>query len=149
MVNEVYRGIDFFLTSYETIEVQNQTELNNRITQYQAQGFKIKETSNNQVILEKKDYNTAIFIILLILTILGGLLYYILCENKIVTINIHQGFSNVSDKKTCPVCGTLIRRDAKFCPSCGEKQSNTCFCSICGHEIKVYSQFCPYCGNKN
>ena len=35
---------------------------------------------------------------------------------------------------------------ARKCPSCGSKLSQTVKCSDCGKELPAYTKFCPYCG---
>ncbi len=47
---------------------------------------------------------------------------------------------------SCINCGAKIKKGAKFCSECGEKQ-NVC-CPNCGTEIKPNAKFCPECGTK-
>lgn len=35
---------------------------------------------------------------------------------------------------------------ARKCPTCGSKLSQTVKCSDCGKELPAYTKFCPYCG---
>ncbi|MGN1208626.1 MAG: SPFH domain-containing protein [Christensenellales bacterium] len=46
----------------------------------------------------------------------------------------------------CANCGAKIKKGAKFCSECGEKQ--VLCCPNCGTEIKKNAKFCPECGTK-
>ena len=58
----------------------------------------------------------------------------------------------------CKKCATLLKDDAKFCPSCGTKvepadilanpaaDDTALKCPTCGNEIKPGIKFCPNCG---
>ena len=48
------------------------------------------------------------------------------------------------ENATCPKCGGSVRKNAKFCASCGAKLSVTC--SACGATLKPTSKFCSGCG---
>ena len=56
------------------------------------------------------------------------------------------------DKIVCPVCGSQIAANAKFCTFCGNKNidkdfaDNTRPCSNCGKMIKIGVKFCTFCG---
>lgn len=46
----------------------------------------------------------------------------------------------------CINCGAKIRKNAKFCPECGEKQQPTC--PKCKANVTKTAKFCPECGEK-
>lgn len=46
----------------------------------------------------------------------------------------------------CPKCGASVGKTAKFCPECGESLKKKC--KNCGTELKKTSKFCPECGTK-
>ena len=46
----------------------------------------------------------------------------------------------------CTNCGAKIKKGAKFCSECGEKQGFSC--PNCGIEVKKNAKFCPECGTK-
>ena len=48
------------------------------------------------------------------------------------------------DMVACVKCGAKIKKGAKFCPECGEKQSLSC--PKCGASITPNTKFCPECG---
>ena len=75
------------------------------------------------------------------------------------------------DKVSCQKCGAQIKRDAKFCPECGQRQGVICpkcnakliqgakfctecgatltsVCKKCGKAIPLGTKFCPECGEK-
>lgn len=52
----------------------------------------------------------------------------------------------VSNLTTCTNCGAKIKKGAKFCSECGEKQILSC--PNCGIEVKKNAKFCPECGTK-
>lgn len=54
----------------------------------------------------------------------------------------------------CPNCGQELRKKAKFCSKCGEKQiiekksKEKKFCINCNKQIKEEDEYCPNCGTK-
>lgn len=55
------------------------------------------------------------------------------------------------ETKNCPKCNAVIKKNAKFCSECGEKQpaeKKTKHCTQCGAEVKSTAKFCPECGEK-
>ncbi|MBQ3494040.1 MAG: SPFH domain-containing protein [Clostridia bacterium] len=48
----------------------------------------------------------------------------------------------------CPKCQKPVPAKAKFCPECGEKISKTTTCPKCKTELKKGTKFCPECGTK-
>ena len=52
-------------------------------------------------------------------------------------------------KQTCIHCGTLVDRDARFCPTCGSNSPFGYHCPTCLHEIeKVTQALCAGCGRQ-
>ncbi|MDR3305842.1 MAG: zinc ribbon domain-containing protein [Clostridiales Family XIII bacterium] len=50
-------------------------------------------------------------------------------------------------KQTCIHCGTLVERDARFCPTCGSHSPFAYLCPACRHEVEKGSQaICAGCG---
>lgn len=131
------------------IYVENQDELNRKVQEYSLNGYKMDTVTTNNVIMKKKDYSLALFIILLFCFIIIGLIYYLLSDEYVVNIEINpqrsgeiQPFigdpnmmmmqntntnvnNNVNssslDKSFCPECGTSLTKTDKFCPNCGKK----------------------------
>lgn len=55
------------------------------------------------------------------------------------------------ETKNCTKCNAEIKKTAKFCSECGEKQpvqKKTKHCTQCGAEAKSTAKFCPECGEK-
>lgn len=85
------------------------------------------------------------------------------CE-KIISIQneieqLQEKIKEISNEKSC-VCGQVVPRETKFCPSCGHKfdeesneivwddepQPETVVCASCHSEMAADSKFCPSCG---
>ena len=49
-----------------------------------------------------------------------------------------------SDISRCPSCGSVISKDAKFCPECGKKI--ILICPKCHNAVNPGQKFCPECG---
>ena len=57
------------------------------VQMYLIQGFKMEGNANNVVTLKKKGYNTAVLVLLILFAmIIGGIIYYLLCEDEMVII---------------------------------------------------------------
>ena len=51
--------------------------------------------------------------------------------------------------KHCPKCKVEVPKNAKFCPECGEPlKGKVRKCKKCGAELKEGAKFCPECGQK-
>lgn len=65
---------------------------------------------------------------------------------------ISDSMNTVSDKKqeeltvTCTKCGAEVRKNAKFCPECGQKMVSGKTCTKCGALLKSNAKFCSECG---
>lgn len=46
-------------------------------------------------------------------------------------------------------CGETLKRDYKFCPSCGKEfeAKGKCKCSNCDNDLENGQKFCPQCGH--
>ena len=64
-----------------------------------------------------------------------------------------------SSTSKCMRCGSVVRKDAHFCPNCGGKiegrsigtpskvtPSNSKSCSLCGSKLSTSDKFCKWCG---
>ena len=51
-------------------------------------------------------------------------------------------------KQNCIHCGTLIDRDARFCPTCGSRSPFGYLCPTCLHEINKSQMICSGCGRQ-
>ncbi len=64
-----------------------------------------------------------------------------------------------SSTSNCIRCGSVVRKDAHFCPSCGGKiegrsigtpskvtPANSKSCSLCGSKLSTSDKFCKWCG---
>lgn len=47
---------------------------------------------------------------------------------------------------SCPKCNAIIDKNAKFCPECGASTKKVC--EKCGEQLGNGLKFCPNCGNK-
>ena len=95
-------------------------------------------------------------------------------SQSLSTENTVKNIKPAKDLVECDKCGAKIKKGAKFCPECGEKQGLTCpnckaivggkakFCPECGHSLKMKERvcecghkleenqkFCPECGKKS
>jgi len=51
----------------------------------------------------------------------------------------------------CISCGNSIKRNAKFCPTCGvkvKKKEQKKYCDKCGEEVRRDQKFCGRCGQR-
>lgn len=51
-------------------------------------------------------------------------------------------------RASCPECGEPMSGNAKFCPGCGAKLSQTAHCPECGAKLQPNAKFCMECGHK-
>ena len=51
-------------------------------------------------------------------------------------------------KQNCIHCGTLIDRDARFCPTCGSRSPFGYLCPTCLHAISKGQMLCQGCGRQ-
>jgi len=51
-------------------------------------------------------------------------------------------------KQPCMHCGTLIERDARFCPTCGSHSPFVFLCPTCMREVKKGEALCGGCGRQ-
>jgi len=58
-----------------------------------------------------------------------------------------EGNWRTTIKASCPKCGAPLGTNAKFCPECGEKLTDT-KCSNCGAVLQPGAKFCAECGTK-
>ncbi|MCL2156553.1 MAG: hypothetical protein FWH54_00850 [Methanobrevibacter sp.] len=107
-------------------DVDSNQELNQRVTDYVAMGYKVENRTNNYARLVKNDFSWGIFIILLFLLIIGALIYWaVKSGNKdeiIIRVKDNAPTNDSSNVvKYCTECGGVITsEETKFCPNCGE-----------------------------
>ena len=66
-----------------------------------------------------------------------------------------------SSTSKCIRCGSVVRKDAQFCPNCGGKiegrsigipskvtPANSKSCSLCGSKLSTSDKFCKWCGTE-
>jgi rRNA maturation endonuclease Nob1 len=66
-----------------------------------------------------------------------------------------------SSASKCIRCGSVVRKDAHFCPNCGGKiegrsigtpskvtPANSKSCSLCGSKLLTSDKFCKWCGTE-
>jgi len=46
----------------------------------------------------------------------------------------------------CPHCDSEIKKEAKFCPQCGEKLAIVNYCPRCGTKVEKGEKYCSNCG---
>lgn len=72
-------------------------------------------------------------------------------NSGVLAINGPTSSGNV-EKKPCPICGSPIAINAKFCTFCGNKIDNEAAkedkkpCPCCGEMIGIKAKFCTFCG---
>lgn len=114
------------------MEVANDEEMAQVVSQYMIQGYKMQSNFGGTVVLKKKGYNLGVLIVLLLLGIIFGIIYYLVCSDDIVTIHNKSGGSygysapvqnNIQEnfERYCIDCGAGLKKDALFCPNCGKK----------------------------
>lgn len=123
------------------VYVNNKDELNRKMQEYTAQDYDIKFANEDTIVMKKKDYNLAIFIILLLLGIIFGLIYYLVSEEKTVNIQIDPNRSNHLNTPKPSLSNTLPVSNTP-------NMSDTIFCTNCGSKILKTENFCPNCGFK-
>jgi len=149
-------------------DVHSVEELNQKITDYVAMGYKVKNRTANYSRLVKNDFSWGIFIILFLLLIIGAIIYWaVKSGNKDeIVIRVKENIpdntiSNVN--KYCEKCGVAINSEkSKFCPECGtliKKETKTknsqkpinvdIYCPYCEYGIiRAETGKCDYCSKK-
>lgn len=107
-------------------DVNSEKELNQKIADYMAVGYKVENRTSNYVKLVKDDFSWGIFVILLFLLIIGALIYWaVKSGNKdeiIIRVKENAVSNNSNPIKYCTECVESITSDeSKFCPSCGNE----------------------------
>lgn len=92
------------------------------------------ENCRRNVIIEK-DFNGCLFVILLLLTFFGGLIYLLIygCKKPNVCPYCHRGKFLIAPIEA-PLQQQPIPYTINFCSNCGRKSSGTRFCEGCGYE---------------
>lgn len=106
-------------------DVYSNDELNQKVTDYVAVGYKVENRTSNYVKLVKDDFSWGVFIILLFLLIIGALIYWAVKSGKKDEIIIrikNKDFHDINSVavKYCVNCGgSIASEESKFCPDCG------------------------------
>lgn len=109
--------------------------LNQKVSDYEAKGYKVKDRTHNYVKLVKNDVNWWIFIILLIFIWIIAIIYliYKLLNKDEIIIRLKEDVSNIVNTNNtntidsdeidyCKKCRVIINsKNSKFCQSCGIK----------------------------
>lgn len=107
-------------------DVNSNQELNQKVTDYVAMGYKVENRTPTYARLIKNDFSWGIFIILLFLLIIGALIYWaVKSGNKDeIIIRIKDNTPNNDNSnviKYCTKCGAdIVSEESKFCPKYGE-----------------------------
>jgi hypothetical protein len=107
-------------------DVNSNQELNQKVTDYVAMGYKVENRTSNYARLVKNDFSWGIFIILLFLLVIGALIYWAVKsgnKDEIIIKVKENALNNDSSNaiKYCVNCGAgITSEETKFCPSCGE-----------------------------
>ena len=56
--------------------------------------------------------------------------------------------AQVENAVICPICGSPVEKDSKFCSNCGAKFEVGLKCPKCGSPFEKGDEFCTNCGNK-
>lgn len=81
-----------------------------------------------------------VFIVSLVIGLVLVLKKHLLETNNLNICGLLEGGS------VCPKCGTKVKDNYKFCPSCQASLKETC--SKCGQEVKADWKCCPTCGTE-
>lgn len=145
-------------------DVYSVEELNQKVANYVAVGYKVKNKTSNYARLVKDDFSWGIFIILLFLLIIGALIYWAVKsgnKDEIVIRVKEKTFNNTNSSvaKYCVECGSIINEGSNFCENCGtllnqknetknsKKQITTDIdCPFCEYGIiRTETKKCDYC----
>jgi len=137
-------------------DVSSTEELNQKVADYMAFGYKVKNKSSNYARLVKNDFSWGIFIILLFFLIIGAIIYWaVKSGNKdeiIIRVKNDTPKNTSSDAvKYCVKCGGAITSEkSQFCPNCGIEINDVAImpnnCEKCGTINNEDSKFCEKCG---
>lgn len=153
------------------INVKNESEFNQQLQMYLAQGYRMQSNFNGTAILNKKSFSMGLLIVLIIFFFPAAIIYYLVASDDVVTIRLDNGqtsssgsFNNTSNPEYvayCPNCGQGLFKESKFCPGCGqdvsedvkstieeeeEESEKIIQCPNCGKELTEGVKFCSECG---
>ena len=113
------------------IDTNSETEFNQQLQMFLAQGYTMQSNFNGTAILKKKSYSMGLLIVLIIFFFPAAIIYYLVSSDDVVTIrnnnNVQAPSSNTNAGSTskpfdlyCEECGQGVYKDSKFCPNCGK-----------------------------
>lgn len=121
------------------VDTNNETEFNQQLQMYLAQGYSMQSNFNGTAILKKKSYSTGVLVVLIIFFFPAAIIYYLLASDDVVTIrnnngqspntntnsnaNLNAAANTQSFDSYCEECGHGLFKDSKFCPGCGKDLS--------------------------
>lgn len=135
-------GFDVLNLSIESINVPDEdleklNDILHKKAEYDQLGDNVYRTTRGYDVLEEgaKNNNSA-----------GAFVGVGLGLDVAKNINAGGGIipNSQSDVSRCPSCGSVISKDAKFCPECGKKIILTC--PKCHNAVNPGQKFCPECG---
>ncbi|KZX16721.1 hypothetical protein MBCUT_05850 [Methanobrevibacter cuticularis] len=109
-------------------DVNSNQELNQKVTDYVALGYKVENRTSSYARLVKNDFSWGIFVVLfLFLFIIGALIYWAVKSGNKDEIIIRVKENDTPNPiissnaiKYCTKCGGAINsEETKFCPECG------------------------------
>ena len=150
-------------------DVYSEQELNQKVADYVALGYEVKNRTSSYAKLVKNDFSWGIFIILFLLLLIGALIYliYYLAFKKSdkdeIIIRVKNNTTNNTNSnvaKHCAKCGSINNEGSNFCENCGDslnqenktnnsqKQIDTDIgCPFCDYGIiRIETRKCDYCG---
>ena len=109
------------------VDVKDETEFNQQLQLYLAQGYNMQSNFNGTAILKKKSYSVGLLIVLIIIFFPAAIIYYLAASDDVVTIRNNNGQISSTNAGTatesfdsyCEECGQGLYKDSKFCPGCG------------------------------
>ena len=112
------------------LSCNDKNDFNKTVQIYTAQGYKLKNMSDNMAILAKKSYNMVILILTILFLWPAAVIYiiyfYYFADEDVVIITLDKNaqstnFNSENKESTayCTECGQALHDNSKFCPNCG------------------------------
>ena len=132
---------------FMNVYVNNQKELNQKVQEYSMMGYKVDNLGSDFASVKKKNYNMGILIILLFFGLILGILYYFLCDDDKINIQIDPSQAGNSQNQTNPSQINNIQTQSNTDFEVINSNYNN-FCQECGTQLTSADNFCPVCGTK-
>lgn len=135
-------GFDVLNLSIESINVPSEdlerlNDILHKKAEYTQLGDNVYRTTRGYDVLEEGAKNN---------NLAGAIVGVGLGLDVAKNVNAGGGIipNNQVDSSHCPNCGSILTKDAKFCPECGQKIA--LICKKCHKPVTAGQKFCPECG---